>query len=77
MIEATLKSLFASLLNANLIGYVAFGVLLVYTFKKNDERESRYINLIDRLTKKLNVVDAIKYSIEKIEKAMEDKKNGR
>lgn len=41
--------------------------LFIYTMKKNDDREARYQDTIDRLTTALSELDIVKKMVEKIE----------
>lgn len=55
------------------LGYGAFALLLIYTLKKQEERdikaelrESNYQKIIDEAMQKLNIVTEIKKDIEEI-----------
>jgi len=48
------------------LGYGLFVALLIYTLKTTGERETRYQNLLEELTKKFNIVDEIRENVKEI-----------
>lgn len=49
---------------------VLFVALLVWVLRKNEERENRYLGVIDTLTEKLGTVEEIKDDVHEIKKAV-------
>ena len=47
-----------------------FVALLVYTLKDSRKRETKYQNIIDKLSNKLNTVDEIKQDVSEIKKCL-------
>lgn len=61
------------------LGYGAFALLLMYTLKKQEERDAKsedreknYQKIIDEAMQKLNIVTEIKKDIEEIKTKMQD-----
>ncbi|GAA0774633.1 BhlA/UviB family holin-like peptide [Clostridium subterminale] len=50
---------------------ILFVYLLFYVLKENSKRERGYQEIISTLTDKLNIVDDIKKSVDKIEEKLE------
>lgn len=50
---------------------ILFVYLLFYVLKENSKREQGYQEIISTLTDKLNIVDDIKKSVDKIEEKLE------
>ena len=49
-----------------------FVALLVYVLKDSRKRESKYQNIIDKLSSKLNTVDEIKQDVSEIKKCLKE-----
>lgn len=47
-------------------GYALFVFLLLYVLKTTGDRETRYQNLLDRLTEKFNIVENVQNDVKEI-----------
>ena len=62
---------------SNGIFAVMFVALLVYVLKDSRKRESKYQNIIDVLSSKLNTVDEIKQDVSEIKQSLVKKTSAR
>ena len=62
---------------SNGIFAVMFVALLVYVLKDTKKRESKYQNIIDVLSSKLNTVDEIKQDVSEIKQSLVKKTSAR